>query len=96
MAPPHKRTKSPRRPAARSRRKREQSPLDAHLVVERIDVLIRELEMLRHQLAAARPTAQATGLTQALFGAAGRGARDEYDFYNPHFDRIPAIRRYTI
>jgi hypothetical protein len=41
--------------------------------------MIRELEIMRRQLTdLPKPTA-VSGLTQELFGAAGKGSRDEYD-----------------
>jgi hypothetical protein len=41
--------------------------------------MMRELETMRRQLTTVPTVAVASGLTQELFGAAGKGTRDEYD-----------------
>jgi hypothetical protein len=53
--------------------------LDPRQALARIDAMIAELEMMRCQLTAAPKTVPVSGLTEELFGAAGRGTRDEYD-----------------
>ncbi len=53
--------------------------LDTRQVVGRIDAMMRELETIRRQLTALPKVAVVSGLTQELFGAAGKGSRDEYD-----------------
>jgi len=54
--------------------------LDQRQVIARIDTIIRELEALRRQLATPPKTTVTTSITEELFGAAGQGTRDEYDF----------------
>ncbi|NOX64052.1 MAG: hypothetical protein GXP42_19265 [Chloroflexi bacterium] len=49
--------------------------------IARIDAIIRELEMLRRQLASSsnmKPH-RVSGVVEELFGAAGQGERNEYD-----------------
>ncbi len=55
--------------------------LDQNQIVYRIDAIIRELLDLRGQLMITpKPTSAPTRtLTDELFGAAGHGAREEYD-----------------
>ena len=72
----HKKTK---RTIRRVTQKSKHPPLDTRQIVERIDAMIRELEMMRRELTALPKVAVATGLTQELFGAAGKGSREEYD-----------------
>jgi hypothetical protein len=71
--------KQTKRTARRVTRKPKRTALDTRRVVERIDAMMRELEIMRRQLTELPKAAVATGLTQELFGAAGRGTRDEYD-----------------
>ncbi len=52
---------------------------DQRQVIARIDTIIRELEGLRRQLATPPKTTVTTSIAEELFGAAGRGTRDEYD-----------------
>ena len=54
---------------------------DQREVIARIDTIIHELEALRRQPESATMprTSVATSITEELFGAAGQGARDEYD-----------------
>jgi hypothetical protein len=52
---------------------------DQRQIIARIDIIIRELEALRRQLTVPSKEAPPRGLTDELFGAAGRGTRDEYD-----------------
>jgi len=71
--------KQTKRTARRVTRKPKRTTLDTRQVIERIDAMIRELEVMRRQLTELPKVAVATGLTQELFGAAGKGSRDEYD-----------------
>jgi hypothetical protein len=41
--------------------------------------MMRELAAIRRQLSTLPNVAAVSGLTQELFGAAGKGTRDEYD-----------------
>ncbi len=69
-------TRSSAKPRSKKIPRREMEPAQ---LLRRIDLLIRELEQVRQQLAiVAMPTTH-LGLTQSLYGAAGRGARAEYD-----------------
>jgi len=76
MTPTRKPTK---RSVRRVGRKPKHPVLDTRQVVGRIDAMMRELETMRRQLMVLPKVAVATGLTQELFGAAGKGTRDEYD-----------------
>jgi hypothetical protein len=71
-----------RKPTKRSTRRTTRRPkyttLDTRQIVGRIDAMMRELETMRRQLAVLPTVAVASGLTQELFGAAGKGSRDEY------------------
>lgn len=71
--------KQTKRTARRVTRKSKRTTLDTRRVVERIDAMMRELEIMRRPLIALPKVAVATGLTQELFGVAGKGSRDEYD-----------------
>ncbi len=71
--------KQTKRTTRRVTRKPKRTALDIHQVVQRIDAMIRELKVMRRQLTELPKVAVATGLTQELFGAAGKGSRDEYD-----------------
>lgn len=71
--------KPTKRTARRVTRRSKRTTLDTRQVVERIDAMMRELEIIRRQLTEFPKVAVATGLTQELFGAAGKGTRDEYD-----------------
>jgi hypothetical protein len=79
MAIVHKTAKRTRRLTPRAARARTHTPLDTRLVVNRIDAMIAELEMMRRQLMTTPQAVAPSGLTEELFGAAGRGSRDEYD-----------------
>lgn len=72
-----------RKRAKRSERHAPRQPKysipDTQQVIERIDAMMRELETMRRQLTALPKVAVTSGLTQELFGAAGKGTRDEYD-----------------
>jgi len=68
-----------KRTTRRTTRRQKHTTLDTRQVVERIDAMMRELEMMRRQLTVIPKVAVASGLTQELFGAAGKGTRDEYD-----------------
>ncbi|MCL4487318.1 MAG: hypothetical protein M1570_04215 [Chloroflexi bacterium] len=48
-------------------------------MLTKIDTLIHELQLMRKEIAGARPLASETGLTDRLYGAAGHGTPDEYD-----------------
>ncbi len=50
---------------------------DLATTIARIDAAIRELELLRRQLAA--PIKTTRNFTDQLFGALGKGSWDEYD-----------------
>ncbi len=71
--------KKPKRTSHRATRKSRNTPLDTRHVIGRIDAMMHELEIIRRQMTAVPRVADATGLTQELFGAAGKGSRDEYD-----------------
>jgi hypothetical protein len=71
--------KQTKRTTRRVTRKSKRPTLDTRQIVGRIDAMMRELEIMRRQLTELPKAAVATGLTQELFGAAGRGTRDEYD-----------------
>ncbi len=71
--------KQVKRSARHVTRKPKYPVLDTRQVVGRIDAMMRELETIRRQLTALPKVAVATGLTKELFGAAGKGSRDEYD-----------------
>ena len=68
-----------KRPARHVTRKPKHPVLDTRQVVGRIDAMMRELETIRRQLTALPRVTAMSGLTQELFGAAGKGSRDEYD-----------------
>ncbi|MBI5292156.1 MAG: hypothetical protein HY872_09800 [Chloroflexi bacterium] len=53
--------------------------IDRATLVARIDATIRELELLRRQLAV--PIKTTHNLTEQLFGALGKGSWDEYDLH---------------
>lgn len=72
----HKQTK---RSTRRTTRRSKHTTLDTRQIVGRIDAMMRELEIMRRQLTTVPTVAVASGLTQELFGAAGKGTRDEYD-----------------
>jgi hypothetical protein len=46
--------------------------------IERIDTMMRELYMMRRDLTLPKPHTT-TSITDQLFGALGKGTRDEYD-----------------
>jgi hypothetical protein len=73
----------PRKPTKRTTRRITRKPkypvLDTRQVIERIDAMMRELAAIRRQLSTLPNVAAVSGLTQELFGAAGKGTRDEYD-----------------
>ncbi len=71
--------KPTKRTSHRATRKPKRTTLDTRQVVERIDAMMRELETMRRQLTELPKVAVVSGLTQELFGAAGKGTRDEYD-----------------
>ncbi len=71
--------KPTKRTTHRTTRKPKHTTLDTRQIVGRIDAMMRELETIRRQLAVLPRVAVASGLTQELFGAAGKGSRDEYD-----------------
>ncbi len=71
--------KPTKRTTRRTTRKTKLTTLDRRQIVGRIDAMMRELEMMRRQLTVIPKVAVASGLTQELFGAAGKGTRDEYD-----------------
>lgn len=48
-------------------------------ILQRIDVIIRELEALRQTVVAAQKSPPATNLAQKLFGVLGQGSWAEYD-----------------
>jgi hypothetical protein len=48
-------------------------------LIERIDILIDELQAMRRHLATMPEARQAPGLSRELFGAAGQGSLGEYD-----------------
>lgn len=56
-----------------------QSMQDVQQAIARIDAIIHQLEVLRRDLNAVPTDSPAKSRTQALFGAAGKGTRDEYD-----------------
>ena len=68
-----------KRSARRVTHKPKRPVLDTRQVVGRIDAMMRELETMRRQLTALSRVAAVSGLTQELFGAAGKGSRNEYD-----------------
>lgn len=72
-------TRKPRKRTVRRVTRSKRAALDTRQVVKRIDIMIRELEIIRRQLTDLPKVAVASGLTQELFGAAGKGSRDEYD-----------------
>jgi hypothetical protein len=72
-----------RKPTKRRTRRITRKPkypvLDTRQVIERIDAMMRELAAIRRQLSTLPNVAAVSGLTQELFGAAGKGTHDEYD-----------------
>jgi hypothetical protein len=46
--------------------------------IERIDAMMRELYIMRRDLTSPKPKTT-TSITEQLFGALGKGSRDEYD-----------------
>jgi hypothetical protein len=70
MALTHKPT---RRRTPRTKRKPGRAAADTHEVIERIDAMIRELEAIRRELATLPKAEPKPGITQELFGAAGKG-----------------------
>lgn len=74
-----KTAKRGRHQAPRTTRARLHAHLDAGRMLDRIDAMVRELGEMRRHYAARRKGAKAAGLTEGLFGAAGRGTREEYD-----------------
>ncbi len=71
--------KPTKRSTRRTTRRSKHTTLDTRQIVGRIDAMMRELEIMRRQLTNIPTVAVASGLTQELFGAAGKGTRDEYD-----------------
>lgn len=71
--------KQQKRSTRRTTRRSKHTTLDTRQIVGRIDAMMRELETMRRQLTTVSTVAVASGLTQELFGAAGKGTRDEYD-----------------
>ncbi len=71
--------KRTRRPTRQVTRKRAHSVLNTRQVVQRIDGMIRELEVMRRQLVTTPKIIQPSGLTDELFGALGHGTWEEYD-----------------
>ncbi len=71
--------KQSKRTARRVTGKSKRTTSDTRQLVERIDAMMRELELMRRQLTELPKVAVVSGLTQELFGAAGKGSRDEYD-----------------
>lgn len=72
-------TRKPRKRPARRVSRSKKTTLDTRHVIKRIDAMIRELEIMRRQLTDLPKPAAVLGLTQELFGAAGKGSRDECD-----------------
>jgi len=72
-----------RKPTKRTTRRVTRKPkypvLDTQQIIERIDAMMQELTTIRRQLSTLSNIATVSGLTQELFGAAGKGTRDEYD-----------------
>ncbi len=73
------RRRSTKRTTRHTARNPKRTALDTRQIVERIDAMMRELDLMRQQLTAPSKVVMASGLTQELFGAAGKGTRDEYD-----------------
>lgn len=71
--------KQTKRTARRVTRKSKRTALDTRQVVERIDAMIRELEIMRRQLTDLPKAETSSGLTDELFGALGHGTWAEYD-----------------
>lgn len=71
--------KQTKRTTRRVTRKPKRTTLDTRQVVERIDAMMRELEMMRRQLTTMPKAEPAIGLTDQLFGALGKGTWAEYD-----------------
>lgn len=71
--------KQTKRTTRRATRKPKRAVLDTRQVVGRIDAMMRELEAMRRQLTTLPKATVVSGLTRELFGAAGKGSRDEYD-----------------
>jgi len=73
------RRKPTKRTTRHKARKPKRTALDTRQIVERIDAMMLELELMRQQLTAPSKVVMTSGLTQELFGTAGKGTRDEYD-----------------
>jgi hypothetical protein len=71
--------KQTKRTARRVTRKTKRTTLDTRRILERIDAMIRELEIMRRQLATLPKAEPSSGLTDKLFGALGHGSWEEYD-----------------
>jgi hypothetical protein len=71
--------KPTKRSARRTTRRSKHVALDTRQIVRRIAAMMRELEIMRRQLTTVQTVTVASGLTQELCGAAGKGTRDEYD-----------------
>lgn len=71
--------KPTKRTARRVTRKPKRTTADTRQILGRIDAMIRELEMMRRQVAIWPKAEYSSGLTDKLFGALGHGTWAEYD-----------------
>lgn len=71
--------KQTKRTTRRVTRKSKRTTLDTRQMLGRIDAMIRELEIMRRQLATSPKAEISSGLTDELFGALGHGTWAEYD-----------------
>lgn len=71
--------KQSKRTTRRVTRKPKRTTLDTRQILGRIDAMIRELEIMRRQLATLPKAEPSSGLTDKLFGALGHGTWAEYD-----------------
>ncbi|MBI5650794.1 MAG: hypothetical protein HZC40_10195 [Chloroflexi bacterium] len=69
--------KQPKRAPRRVARK-PRATWTARQAIARIDAMMRELQTMRRDLNLPKPKTTAS-ITDQLFGAAGKGTRDEYD-----------------
>ena len=79
MAIARKKTHTARKNQRQILSKNTGATTDSLQLLARIDVLIRELEQIRQELTHVTTATSNSDLTNQLFGAAGKGTREEYD-----------------
>ena len=70
-----------KRPKSTVRRvtRKPRATITTRQAIARIDAMMRELQVMRRELTPLTELVTPPGLTRELFGAAGKGTRDEYD-----------------